>query len=88
MKKSKEFHQIRQVELTTDQLLLAQACVSSALFELAKSVNNIKDSEDEADKVRLGEMNKMAEKLKLLAKAFRSAMEDIESTWGGEDDGR
>lgn len=80
----KGFHQIRQVELTTNQLLLAQACVSAAIAEVNEYNKKIENGEAEADKWTLEENQRSLEELSLLGKAFRSAMRDIEDTWGEE----
>lgn len=80
----KDFHQIRQVELTTNQLLLAQACVSAAMAEVNEYNKKIERGEVEAEEWAREENQRSLEELSLLGKAFRSAMRDIENTWGEE----
>lgn len=83
---SNEFHQIRQVELTTNQLLLAQACVDAARIEMVGYVNKIKSKESEDFPGQLESATRDLDDLKTLSNAFRAAMADIESTWGKENE--
>lgn len=81
---SNEFHQIRQVELTTNQLLLAQACVDAARIETVDYINKVKAKDTEDFPGQLESATRDLDDLKILSSAFRAAMMDIESTWGKE----
>lgn len=81
---SNDFHQIRTVELTTNQLILVLAIISTAAAEDERYIQKLKDKEIEVHPGQLEKAISDREEIDTLRKAFRTALADIESTWGKE----
>lgn len=83
---SKEFHQIRTVELTTDQLIMGVAMVDAASIETREYIKKLENKEIT---VHPGELERAKEDLQRaiqLRNAFSVSLADIRDSWGNKDD--
>lgn len=79
---NKDFHQVRLVELSTDQLMMLLAMCVANEHECKEYVDKYKDS---IDKGRLNSVKQIEDdirKIQDLRKNFKGALADIMNTWG------
>lgn len=82
---SKEFHQIRTVELTTDQLIMGIAMVDAASIETREYIKKLENKEIT---VHPGELESARDDLQRaiqLRNAFSAALADIRDSWSKKD---
>ena len=82
---SKEFHQIRTVELTTDQLIMGVAMVDAASIETREYIKKLENKEIT---VHPGELESARDDLQRaiqLRNAFSAALADIRDSWSKKD---
>ena len=82
---SKEFHQIRTVELTTDQLIMGVAMVDAASIETREYIKKLENKEIT---VHPGELESARDDLQRaiqLRNVFSVALADIRDSWSKKD---
>lgn len=83
---SGEFHQITQVEMTTDQLIMAKAMVGAAIMETERYIKKLENKEIEVHPGELDDAKADLEKAQKLMHTFTCALAGIMNTWGKDDE--
>ena len=83
---SREFNQIRTVELTTEQLIMGVAMVDSASIETREYIKKLENKEIPVHPGELENAKENLDKATQLRNAFCVALADIRDNWGKKDE--
>lgn len=83
---SREFNQIRTVELTTEQLIMGVAMVDSASIETREYIKKLENKEIPVHPGELENAKDSLDKATQLRNVFCVALADIRDSWGKKDE--
>lgn len=82
---SREFHQIRTVELTTDQLIMGIAMADAASIETREYIKKLENKEITVHPGELESARDYLQRAIQLRNAFSAALADIRDSWSKKD---